>query len=877
MKFKFDPDLEFQNKAREAVLRLFDGAESERTGFSLISQNGIIPNNLSLDKAALLENLKEVQQDSELHNGTPMPLTEELESYDFTVEMETGTGKTYVYLRTILDLYKEYGLRKFIIVVPSVAIREGILKMLKVTKDHFARLYGNLPYRFYEYDSGNLARVRQFASSNDLEIMVMTLDSFNKDSNIFNRRMDRMMGERPLDLVQDTNPILVLDEPQNMESEIAKEALSQLNPLFKLRYSASHRNYYNLIYRLTPVDAYNLGLVKKIEVASVVQDHDQNNAYIQCKSVKAKKTVISSKLKLFVKGKTGPVPKARTVQVGDDLHEITELDAYEGFVVENLDAGYGEITFANGVTVTEGEERGPDHEEIAKVQIAHTIEEHMRKAHKLRSKGIKVLSLFFIDEVANYTDNNGYIRRTFEEEFERLTNSGQPWSETYENVSVDEVQGSYFSEYKSERGMQSDTEAYDLIMKDKEQLLSQEEPTEFIFSHSALREGWDNPNIFQICTLNRTISTIKKRQEIGRGMRLAVNQDGERVFDEQVNRLTVVANESYREYVERLQSEYIEEVGDQQQPPEPKDARTRKTVELDKGFEMNEEFKELWERISQKTQFRVDIDVEQLIADSLEKVKEIEIQPIKIRKERGRVESIEDSGELETKLLGQQAIELDGNHNIPNVPSLIAEETNLTRETIRTILDEANNLEQVFDNPAEYIQRVSSSVNQAKRRLLVDGIRYLEVDDAYRMELFEDLEGYEDSLVPIEASIYDHAICDSDVEKSFAEALNEMDEVKLFIKLPAWFTVPTPLGEYNPDWAIVFQVQDEFGEEKEKLYFVRETKGSTDTDDLRVVENLKIECAKRHFDAIDVDYDVTNNAWSMRGELLEEEAVSGNK
>jgi type III restriction enzyme len=875
MKFRFDPDLEFQNQAIDAAVRLFEGAPVQRpdgvawaeAGFALVSENGVVGNRLALTDDGLLANLQQVQTDPGLHNGTPIPVSPELGSRDFSVEMETGTGKTYVYLRTALELYERYGFRKFIVVVPSVAIREGVLKTLRITRDHFAQLYDNVPYRFYEYDSANLARVRQFAASNDVEIMVMTLDSFNKDTNIFNRRMDRMMGLKPLTLVRAARPILILDEPQNMESEIAREALASLNPLFKLRYSASHRRLYNLIYRLTPIDAHNLRLVKQIEVASVVEDHDANRATIKCYSVDAKKTVVSARLQVYVRERTGPVPRTRTVRQGDDLEEITNLDAYEGFVVESLDAGWGEVRFTNGVVVEAGEERGPDHELIAQVQIAHTIEEHMRKAHRLRRRGIKVLSLFFIDEVANYTGEDGTIRRAFEEAFNRLKKRDRPWARAYRDVDAADVQGSYFSEYKSESYMESDADAYDLIMRDKERLLSLDEPVEFIFSHSALREGWDNPNIFQICTLNRTISTIKKRQEIGRGMRLAVNQEGERVFDEQVNRLTVVANESYREYVDRLQTEYVDEVGTGQEPPKPKNARKRRTVRLKKGYEIDPEFKALWQRIAQRTRYRVQLDTEALIEACADAVRPISIQPIQVRTTRGRVDQIRDRGAFETTLLGEGAVTVERAYEIPNVTARLAEETTLTRRTLRVILERAGTLGEVFNNPAEYIQRTAEAINRAKRRFLVDGVQYVELDDAYEMSLFENLEGYEDSLVPIERSIYDHVITDSTVERDFAEALDEMDEVKLFVKLPDWFVVPTPVGAYNPDWAIVFTVQDQFGEARERLYLVRETKGSLDEDELRGMEGMKVDCARRHFEAIEVDYGVVAGVEELRGKL----------
>lgn len=860
MEFKFDPNLKFQTRAIRAAVNLFEGASYQHSGFELTAQNGAIGNNLEINDDELLENLQNVQQNPDIQGKQLLPESDSLDTRDFSVEMETGTGKTYVYLRTILKLHQRYGLQKFIIVVPSVAIREGVLKTLRITREHFNRLYDKPPYRFYAYNSEQLQRVRQFASSNNLEIMVMTLDSFNKDSNIFNRRMDTMMGAKPLELVQSTRPILVLDEPQNMESDLAQASLASLNPLATFRYSASHRNYYNLIYRLTPVDAYNLGLVKKIEVASVVQDHDQNRAYVECLSVDAKKTVISARLKVFIRQEAGPVPKVRTVRVGDDLYKITGLDAYEGFIVENLDAGFSEVTFANGVTVSAGEVIGPDHEAVAQVQIRHTIEQHMRKAAKLRKKGIKVLSLFFIDQVANYTGENGYIRRLFEQEFNNLKQSGGSWAEAYKDVDVSDVQGSYFSEYRDENYIESDAEAYDLIMRKKEDLLSFDEPTEFIFSHSALREGWDNPNIFQICTLNRTISTIKKRQEIGRGMRLAVDQTGERIFDEQINRLTVVANESYEEYAERLQEEYIAEVGDDQKPQKPKNARKRRTVKLKKGFELNPEFKELWEQISQKTRYKVQIDTDELISACVEALNQLNIERIKVRTKRGSVEHIESGGMLNMNLLGQGAEELDRRQPIPNVTAHLANRTKLTRRTIRQILEQTNTFNQIFNDPAEYMHQAENIINNQKRRFLVHGVRYIKMNGHYDMSLFEDLEGYEDAIIPIENSIYEQLIYDSDVEKDFAQELDDMDEVKLFIKLPSWFTVPTPLGSYNPDWAITFQFQNQFGESEERLYLVRETKGSEDPEERSGLENLKIKCANRHFDAIEVDYDVESDA-----------------
>lgn len=869
MKFRFDPNLDYQINAITATVRLFEGTERLDTSFSLLSKNGVIGNKLTLSEGDILKNLQKIQRDPDLQNGRPITPSQKLDGMNFTIEMETGTGKTYVYLRTIMELYKEYGFKKYIIVVPSVAIREGVLKTLNITRNHFNLLYNNPGYRFYEYNSDKLSCIRDFSFSNNMEIMVITLDSFNKETNIFNREMDQLSGFKPITLVQETRPILILDEPQNMESETSKEALSSLNPLFNLRYSASHKHYYNLIYRITPVDAYNLRLVKKIEVASVTEDLDENRAYIECKSIDSKKTVISTRLKIYMRNGIDVKPAIRTFRNGDDLYEVTGLDAYKGYIIKRLDVQLGEVEFSNGIIIRKGEIKGPDHIEIAKEQIRYTVIEHMKKAEKLRKSGIKVLSLFFIDEVKNYIDQNGYIRQTFEEIYNELRNLDKSWAKYYKDKDPDLVQGSYFSEYNSEAYIEQDKEAYDLIMKDKEKLLSLEEPIEFIFSHSALREGWDNPNIFNICTLNRTISTIRKRQEIGRGLRLSVNQEGERVFDEEINRLTVIANQSYEEYVSQLQKEYMEEVRDQTEIPKIENARKRKTIKLKKGFALNPDFKELWKRISKKTYYEIKLDLQSLIENAVTEINKIKVPKIKIHVNKVVVEDINESGELDTLLVGSGDTVVNKKYEIPNITQILAEKTSLTRRTIRTILSQTNNLNEVFNNPAEYINMVTAAIERVKRNFLIDGVQYIETNDYFKMTLFKDIEGYEDSLIPIERSIYEYIKYDSNNERDFARDLDSMDEVKLFIKLPRWFTVPTPIGEYNPDWAIVFQEQDEYNNKKDKLYLVRETKGSDNSDEIRLIEDYKIKCAKKHFNTINVDYDFVSNANQFRKKIRE--------
>lgn len=864
MRFHFDPNLEYQNDAIQAVLRLFEGAERSESSFPLIADYGAVPNELPLVEEQVLENLQAVQCDEEIHTA-PMIVSESLNSMDFSVEMETGTGKTYVYLRTAFELFEKYGMRKFIIVVPSVAIRQGVLKTFEMTAEHFAHLYDNVPYRFYEYDGNNLARVRHFAGSSDIEFMVMTVQSFDSESNIFNQQRDQLSGRSPLELVQKTRPVVILDEPQNMEGPARKSAIESLNSLFTLRYSATHRNTYNLVYRFSPVDAYNEGYVKQIEVTSVVEDHDANRAYVRCRKLNALKNDQSAKLDVWVRGDSGPEQKSRTFRCGDRLYDTTKLEAYKGWIVDRIDLRDGEITFRNGVVLKEGEERGPDHEAIARVQIRTTIERHMRKAELRRQRGIKVLSLFFIDEVKNYTDDDGYIRRCFVEEYDQLRQRDASWAAAYRERPADTVQGSYFSSYTRESKIETDESAYELIMNRKERLLSFDEPTEFIFSHSALREGWDNPNVFQICTLNRTVSTIRKRQEIGRGMRLAVDQQGRRIFDREVNTLTVVANQSYAEYVDQLQHEYREDLEDGEAPPEPKDGRKRRMVELNEDFELDADFQELWSKVARRAQYRVRVDSQQLIESAAQAVAQIDIPELNISVVTGKIEEISEEGTLDVHQVGAGQYQAERRvQHVPNLAAEIANRTDLTRRTIRLILEQAGNLSVALCGPFEFIDRAAAAINAVKRKFLVDGVHYLELDDAYEMSLFQNLESYHDNVVPIQRSIYDHVVCDSGVEKKFARDLDDMDEVRLFVKLPGWFTVTTPVGEYNPDWAIMFQVQDEFGESRDRVALVRETKGTRDPNERRGTENDKITCARRHFAAIDVDFDDITDAAELR-------------
>jgi type III restriction enzyme len=894
MQFKFDANQEYQVRAIESVAGLLEGQPRNEADLSFsLGGFAAVPNRLDLDEPALLANLQAVQRENGLPADDALQLIEEsIETVEggkqvrfgnFSVEMETGTGKTYVYLRTALELYRRYGLRKFIAVVPSVAVREGVLKALKVTEKHLRELYGNTPYRYYVYDSANLSQVRQFALSDGVEIMVMTIDSFNKASNVIRQSTDRLQGETPIHLVQAARPVLILDEPQNMESELRVRALAALDPLFALRYSATHRNPYNVVYRLSPFEAYRQGLVKRIEVGSVVQSDDENLPFLRLDQIRAEKRTLTARIALHKLMKNGTVKEqVVTARPGDRLEEKAGRPEYAPFVVDEIDAAAGVVTFANGDELRLGETKGADKDAIFAAQIRYTVEAHMRKQARLRGAGIKVLSLFFIDRVDNYVREDGIIRRLFNEAFTdlKVQHSG------FREVDAAAVQAAYFAQRRTRAGQvvyedsrtgeaERDREAYELIMQEKERLLSFDEPTAFIFSHSALREGWDNPNVFQICTLNQTVSEMKKRQEVGRGVRLAVNQNGDRVHDEQINVLTVVANESYERYVERLQSEIEAEYGMEGLPPKPANARKRRTARLRKQYTLRPEFRELWDKIKQKTRYAVRIDSERLIAEVLAELDRITIAPPRVTITKAQVE-VEGADEFVARqaTATRTVIELRGRYVSPNLVGLMEHlllhttpPVRLTRRTLLEIFRRSAQKQAALDNPHGFATEAVRIVKEKLADQLVAGIQYDKIDEWYEMCQFEgEIESWEQYLVPAKRSVYDHVIFESDTEHEFVQGLERRDDVRLYLKLPSWFTVPTPAGEYNPDWAIVMEDRDEHGEARGRplLYLVRETKDTTDRGKLRPDERRKIECGERHFGrALGVDYGVVTSAGEL--------------
>jgi len=986
MKIQFESDLKYQKNAINSIVNIFKGQEICQSNFSVgkINDNILhhidhelgIGNRLELLPDELLHNVQQIQ----LKNG--LPQSKKLDSMDFSVEMETGTGKTYVYLKSIFQMNAEFGFTKFIIVVPSIAIKEGTKKTLDITTEHFKGIFDNVNYDHFIYDSSNLEQVRDFATSSDIRIMVINIDAFKKSftdpskdtkANIIHRKNDRLNGQKPIEFISSTNPIVIIDEPQSVDNTAkSKEAIETLSPLCKLRYSATHTEKYNLMYKLDSIDAYEQKLVKQIEVANVQLNESSNQAYLKLQSIKANPR--SAKLEIDISSNGKTTRKPITIKDGSDLYELSNgRDIYEGYTVIDIyiEEGNEYVEFGNGEIIKLGETKGDiDEDSIKRLQIRKTIEEHLEKELRLKSKGIKVLSLFFIDRVSNYRQYdeegnpiNGKFADWFEEEYLWVAKR-QKYKTLFEDIGnfdteVKRIHNGYFSTDKKGKvkdsssnvkgelkGNKDDEDTFSLIMKDKEKLLSFESPLRFIFSHSALKEGWDNPNVFQICTLNETNSVMKKRQEIGRGLRICVNQEGERVHGFYANTLTVMANESYEDFAKALQKEieqeegikfgvieehffanipiqnengeveyfgaenseniysylaeknYIDKKGKIQnslrldikdnkfEVPEEykeiqmeitsvikkiagnlnvKDADDKVSVKLNKQILLGDDFKELWDRIKYKTTYRVEFDVENLINTCAKKIEnELTIGKIKYIYSKAKNKIIKAGVEVDIDSVKEQYFDAEFiDYELPDILTYLQNETNLTRKDIAQILVKSNKLQSFKNNPQKFIDRAVEIIKKTMSIFIVDGIKYQKLGSEYfyAQESFEEKEltGYLSSNMlqnRENKSIYDYTVYDSDIEKAFAMKFNENEEVKLFTKLPNWFKINTPLGPYNPDWAVLIEKESE-----EKLYFVVESKGSLFTDDLRNTEEAKIRCGKKHFEKIssDISFVQSNN------------------
>jgi type III restriction enzyme len=1026
VKLKFK-NQEFQTEAVNAVADLFSGQEKSNMTFSIDDNGGQIKllqndfgfgNKLEIDNDTLLSNMHSIQRRQKL------PLSRDYDSRQFSIEMETGTGKTYVYTKTILELNKRYGFSKFIIVVPSVAIREGVFKSLQVTEEHFKNLYDGVPYRYFIYNSAKLSDVRQFATSSNIEIMIINIDAFKKAENIINQEQDKLNGETAMRYIQDTNPVVIIDEPQSVDNTPkAKEAIQSLNPLCVLRYSATHREKINLLYRLTPVDAYQMGLVKQICVSSSSVANDFNKPYIHLKSV-SNDNGFSAKIEIDIENKSGKVErKTITVKPNDNLFMLSgKRELYEDYVIAGIDCTKGAecIEFSNSEDLQLGKTIGGVDENIIKrAQIYRTIEAHLEKELRYHDKGIKVLSLFFIDEVKKYrteTGEKGIYAQMFEECYNELM-SKEKYAplKTYFNTDVEKAHNGYFSQdkkgiYKNTKGdTLADDDTYNTIMRDKEWLLSFDCPLRFIFSHSALKEGWDNPNVFQVCTLIEQKSTFTCRQKVGRGLRLCVNQEGERIEDRNINILHVMANESFAEFAETLQKEIEQETGmkfgvfqlsalmdltyeekieiehqmdeasafdvyealvvndlldtngnvkedveveeielpeiaeplkqevkkimKQAEPvtfeklkevkcvetrieektftheqateimeelkemkviskegkikdtmkaqlkagkldlserytkaaqraimqalekadnrPVIRDANKEVTVRLKKQAILSPEFKELWDKIKQKTTYRVNIDTDTLIKNCVKELREMPpIPKAKLLTSTAEIE-IENAGIYSTEKHIQTS-DLENTYSyVPDILRLIASETLLKHSTIIQILKQSGREQDFMNNPQLFYEKALEIILKNRHSLAIDGIKYIKLagEEYYVQEIFDSeelLANLDRNAVQVEHSVYDYLIYDSGVESRFAKSLDEDPDVKMFFKIPPRFKIETPIGSYNPDWAVFLEKDGE-----QKLYFVLETKGTTSLFDLRNSEKLKIHCGKEHFAALE--------------------------
>lgn len=861
MRIQLDPDQDYQLDAVNAVADLFEG---QTTGGGLDNSTWLtamtgleftdlaLGNTLHLTSEAIADNLKRIQA----RNGVDASATGEP---IFTVEMETGTGKTYVYLRTIFELHERYGWKKFIIVVPSVAIREGVLKSIELMREHFKDLYGNVPFDTWMYDSAQASRLRSFATSNALQILILNIQAFDKkDINVIHQESDRMSGYRPLEFIQSSRPILILDEPQNMVSEKRKDAIASLNPLFEVRYSATHKEIVNLVYRLDPVQAYDLGLVKRIEVSSVLEEPDFNRPYIRLKRITEKP--ITAVLEMDVEAKTGPARRdVRIKQAGTDLFEVSgHREQYRDWIVAEIDLGNERIQFSNGVVLRKGEATGAEQDAVMRAQVRETIKRHFEKERAVsklpESERMKVLSLFFIDRVANYAPEDGKIRKWFIEEYESVSTQYRE----LQPLPVDVVHGGYFSQDKSgpkdTRGnSKADDETYELIMRDKERLLSLAEPLRYIFSHSALREGWDNPNVFQICTLNETRSELKKRQEIGRGLRLPVRSNGTRCFENNLNILTVVANEHYDDFAKALQQELKEDCGVDFED-RVKNARSKRTVQLKKGWSADPYFLELWERIRTRTRYNVRFDTHELIRRAAEEIAEQckVTKPQLVVKRAGIAITTEDGVQTHETSVAAAQRRVDEKPGIQDMLSYLQGTTGLTRHSLAQILISSGKLADASTNPQQFLTQAADCIKRVLTEFLVKGIEYMVIAGcSYEQRIFEDPEiiAYTERLLKVEKSIYEDIEWESQTEREFAEALDKREDIKLFIKLPRSFIVETPLGTYNPDWAIVWA-------DDARLYLIRETKASLRPESLRPGEAGRINCGRKHFEAMNVDFAV---------------------
>ena len=1008
LKFKVQP---YQTNAVDDVVDCFAGQpmtsglsyriDPGRTAQASAFDEGFKNADFALSEAQILENIQKVQRRQNLPESesltefttlnargerVPAPATYKKDALAATrvhldVEMETGTGKTYCYIKSIFEMNKRYGWSKFIIVVPSIAIREGVYKSFQVTAEHFTESYGKKA-RSFIYNSKRLHEVESFSSDAGINVMIMNIQAFNargKDNRRIYDELDDFQSRRPIDVIASNRPILILDEPQKMQGSATMEALPKFKPLFVLRYSATHRTQHNRVHRLDALDAYNQKLVKKIAVRGIqTRGLAGTNAYLYLESIEISKKAPLARIELEVKLKSGEIKRQlRKLAFRDDLFvESGELDQYRGFTISQIDAVHDTVEFTNGAVLKAGEASGDVTErDVRRIQIRETVKAHLDKEKQLFAQGIKVLSLFFIDEVAKYrdydqADEKGEYARVFEEEYARLKAEylselaidNERYRKYLADIEPSRTHNGYFSiDKKTNRlkdpkvGARSvdsdDVDAYDLILKDKERLLAFEEPTRFIFSHSALREGWDNPNVFVMCMLKHSDNTISRRQEVGRGLRLSVDQHGDRMDHpavvHDINVLTVVASESYKAFVDGLQKEIsetlssrprqateafftgktiktdqglvqvtatmakqiyrylvkndytddadqiadvyhdaksagtlaelpeelklhgeqifqlIDSVFSDAQLPKVDDGRKPKTNLLNANFD-KKEFQALWERINRKAVYRVEFESDELVRKCVDALCKLVVTPLSYTVKAGvQYAGLTDSQLREGDGFRVEETRLESGHSVHSLVRYdlvgkVSENTQLTRKTTADILRGIPSavFEQFQKNPEHFIAEASRLITEQKATMVIERLAYDPVDERYDVEIFTANQAGQDfsrATEKLKNHVYDYAITDSEVERRFVKDLDASSEVVVYAKLPRGFLIPTPVGDYNPDWAISFQDGS-----VRHIYFVAETKGTISTMALRGTEDAKIECAKRFFEGINKQ--VANNA-----------------
>ena len=875
-------ELLYQREAIDAVVRLFEG--QPRNTFDMACREGVRSNVLTILTEQVRENFLATIKDSGIDEETAT-LDEAL---DFCIEMETGTGKTLVYLKTAYELYRQYAFTKFIILVPSVAIKEGVLSTFDVFKRQLAVMYGFTPACF-EYDSKRLNRVTGFVEEQHPQIMVMTLQSFNAEDRILNQaqREDLFFNMPFIEAIARTRPIIIMDEPQEgMDTENAIARIDALKPLCRLRYSATHKVMRNLVYRLTPFDSYQQGLVKKIEVLTVAEQNQEATLRVELVEVKTYQDgkPPRAKLRLWYAKKDGSFASRESpfLKVGDDLEQKTDNVGYRGYVIRRISKPLRESTyrceFENGAVVVE-KEKAADLEGIFGEQLYWLIDSHFRKRDRLAPQGIKCLSLVFIDRVDNYVQPDGIIRRIFADKYRQVCLDMLNREPSDEEIAA--VQGYYFAqtgkgEYTdNERSMRMNKALFDLILKQKEELLRIGNPVEFIFSHSALGVGWDNPNVFNIATLNQSYSEIKKRQEIGRGLRISVNQEGERVYDaddcpegDEINLLTIIPNETYETFVSQYQSEIQEVYGTTasgaktRHKKKGKHPRKRRVRRNDAVYE-SDSFREFWRRLSLRTDYTVVIDEEAVITRAAEALNALKIEHYTAEVALNRVERLEAEG-VTTQHMGSEHRRLRATFGAVDLVEEISEGTSLAYPTVIRILREVTNRSAIAANPARFIHEASSRIRENELDELLRSLTYAPSGEEFDISRFEpSIVTYAETIETPKRGLYDRVVFDSSFERDFAGFADNDNEVICFLKLPAFYQIPTPIGSYNPDFGVVLRRKRLRDAKEAEFYFVVETKGTNELADkkaLRESEIYKIKCAMKHFDALGVDARVNYDA-----------------